>query len=161
MNLLKRTVKVRVETASETTQKTYPFAQISYTVGGVYHEATEIPSLVERAPAFEPPKYERLKYEDQLYAVDGEVSASSGTAKPPRHERVREHNVATGGNSGSAQRSTQRPRNTAPKAANSDRDGEPQIDANFRKSNRRANDTAGHGGQSGSRGHRPNNRGKK
>jgi cell fate regulator YaaT (PSP1 superfamily) len=163
MNLLKRTVKVRVETSAETTQKTYPFAQISYTVGGVYHEATEIPALVEKAPAFEPPKYENLKYEDLLYASDDKASVVGGAAKQPRHERVREHNAVSANSAtgpGSAAR-PQRPRNGLPKASNTDRDGEIQTDANFRKSNRRANDTSGHGGQGGRTGHRPNNRSKK
>jgi len=159
MNLLKRTVKVRVETATETTQKTYPFAQIGYTLGGVYHEATEVPALVEKAPAFEPPKYEPLKYEEQLYATDDKTASATGAAKQPRHERVKEHNAASYGGS---QRSSQRPqRNNSPRQSAIDRENDFPADLNFRKSNRRPNDTSGHGGQGGRSGHRPTNKGKK
>ncbi|MDR2530539.1 MAG: stage 0 sporulation family protein, partial [Oscillospiraceae bacterium] len=58
VNLLRRVAKVKVETATETTQKSYPFAQLGYTINGKYREPSEAPTVVEKAPAFVPPTYE-------------------------------------------------------------------------------------------------------
>jgi cell fate regulator YaaT (PSP1 superfamily) len=84
VNLLRRVAKVRVETSAETTLKSYPFAQLGYTVSGEYKAPTEQPEIVEKAPAFESPKYEPKT----------QAMIESYASNPPQHERVREHNVS-------------------------------------------------------------------
>jgi cell fate regulator YaaT (PSP1 superfamily) len=64
VNLLRKTAKVRVVTPSETVLKTYPLAQLGYTINGKYHEPTEEPTLFDKVPSFDPPSYESIENHD-------------------------------------------------------------------------------------------------
>jgi len=79
VNLLKRAAKVRIETPTETTQKTYPFAQLGYTINGEYRAPLEVPEVIEKAPAFEPPTYEPVQ------------EVPPRTERKITHERTKEH----------------------------------------------------------------------
>jgi len=72
VNLLRRNVKVKIETQNETVLKTFPFEQIGYVVNGKYLKPSQEYKPEIKLPAFDPPKYQPL---------------------PVKHETILEHSV--------------------------------------------------------------------
>jgi cell fate regulator YaaT (PSP1 superfamily) len=110
VNLLRRIAKVRVVTANETVLKSYPLTQLGYTVNGEYREPTEEPALFEKAPAFEPPKYEPVA---EPAVVAREVTVEHGVPNNQNNNK-RNNNNRNRGRVNTPNQNSQNKQNTRP-----------------------------------------------